>query len=88
MQARGAAGGAARGLSVPGDVSVTGFDGTAAVAAAALTTVEQPVRAKGEAAGRLLAEIVDGTPPRADILAVGLLVRGSTARPKQEDTCA
>ena len=69
-------------------MSVTGFDGTTAAAAAALTTVEQPVRAKGEAAGRLLAEIVDGAPPGADILAVRLLVRGSTARPKQEDTCA
>lgn len=70
---------AARGRSVPGDVSVTGFDGTTAAATAGLTTVEQPVRAKGQAAGRLLAQIIDGAPARADILAVRLRVRGSTA---------
>lgn len=47
---------AKQGLSVPGDVSVTGFDDIAAAAAATppLTTIRQPLVEKGRAAAELL----------------------------------
>src|SRR6478735_8030708 len=43
-----------RGISVPGDLSVVGYDDIAAAAGARLTTVHQPHAAKGEEAVRLL----------------------------------
>ncbi len=43
-----------RGLRVPEDVTVTGFDGVPEAERAGLTTVSQPVLEKGRAAGRLL----------------------------------
>lgn len=43
-----------RGLRVPDDLTVTGFDGVAEAERAGLTTVCQPVLEKGRAAGRLL----------------------------------
>lgn len=43
-----------RGLRVPADLTVTGFDGIADADKAGLTTVFQPVREKGRSAGRLL----------------------------------
>lgn len=64
-----------RGLDVPGDVSVTGFDDVPAAAAADLTTVRQPLVEKGREAGRLLLE--PGT-EREVILPVELVARGST----------
>lgn len=67
-----------RGLDVPGDVSVTGFDDVAAAAPAGLTTIRQPLQEKGRAAGRLLME--PGT-EREVILPVELVVRGSTGPP-------
>lgn len=48
-----------RGLSVPADLSVTGFDGVHVALAQGLSTVVQPNKAKGAAAGRLLLELVD-----------------------------
>jgi ABC-type sugar transport system substrate-binding protein len=54
----------AKGLAVPGDVSVTGFDDIAAAAHArpALTTVRQELRLKGYAAARLLLDAPIGAP--------------------------
>jgi DNA-binding LacI/PurR family transcriptional regulator len=68
------------GLRVPEDLSVTGFDDVpeAAFAAPPLTTVRQPLRGKGEAAAGLLAELLEGAPPRTVELPVELVVRGST----------
>ncbi|HEV7453321.1 MAG TPA: LacI family DNA-binding transcriptional regulator [Pseudonocardiaceae bacterium] len=43
-----------RGLRVPEDITVTGFDGVPEAEQAGLTTVSQPVLEKGRAAGRLL----------------------------------
>lgn len=43
-----------RGVAVPGQLSVTGFDDVPAAAHAGLTTVQQDAAAKGRAAGRLL----------------------------------
>ncbi|MGH3432174.1 MAG: substrate-binding domain-containing protein, partial [Thermocrispum sp.] len=43
-----------RGLQVPSDLTVTGFDDVADAQRAGLTTVHQPVRDKGRSAGKLL----------------------------------
>ncbi|HEY6633679.1 MAG TPA: LacI family DNA-binding transcriptional regulator [Rhizobiaceae bacterium] len=72
---------AKRGIDVPGDVSVTGFDGTeeAARTSPPLTTVAQDIAGKA----RLAAEMVlKNTPPRQVVLPVELVVRGSTAKPR------
>jgi DNA-binding LacI/PurR family transcriptional regulator len=68
----------ARGLDVPGDISVTGFDDVPPAAAAELTTVRQPLLDKGREAGRLLME--PGT-EREVILPLELVARRSTAPP-------
>jgi LacI family transcriptional regulator len=51
-----------RGVSVPGDVSVIGFDGIAfgRMIAPALTTIEQPDYEMGKLACRMLVEMVEG----------------------------
>jgi DNA-binding LacI/PurR family transcriptional regulator len=64
-----------RGLDVPGDVSVVGFDDVPAALAADLTTVRQPLLEKGREAGRLLME--PGT-EREVILPLELVQRRST----------
>jgi DNA-binding LacI/PurR family transcriptional regulator len=71
----------AAGLPVPERLSVTGFDDSPAAAAAEppLTTVGQPLRERGETAGRLVRTLLRGeavaAPPRAP---VRLVVRAST----------
>jgi DNA-binding LacI/PurR family transcriptional regulator len=72
---------ARRGIDVPGQVSVTGFDGTAESARTSppLTTVAQDIAGKA----RLAAEMVLGNaPPRQVVLPVELVVRGSTGKPR------
>jgi DNA-binding LacI/PurR family transcriptional regulator len=66
------------GLSVPADVSVTGFDDVPAATQYDLTTVRQPLVEKGREAGRLLIE--HGT-EREVVLPLELVTRGSTAPP-------
>jgi DNA-binding LacI/PurR family transcriptional regulator len=67
-----------RGLRVPEDLSVVGFDDVpeAATSSPPLTTVSQPAVEKGRLAARL---ILEPGPPRAEVLPVKLVVRGSTA---------
>ncbi|MEX0853452.1 MAG: LacI family DNA-binding transcriptional regulator [Bauldia sp.] len=74
-----------RSISVPRDLSVVGFDDWAAAARAdpPLTTVFQPVVEKGRAAARILFE---GGPPRHVVLPLRLVVRSSTAPPREEGT--
>jgi len=70
---------AERGISVPGDLSVVGFDGIpqAATTTPGLTTVAQPHEEKGRAAVRLL---VAGARPEDSVrLPCELVVRASTA---------
>lgn len=69
------------GLSVPGDVAVTGWDDIMAArhARPALTTVRQPMRELGARAARALDELITGvrTTPRHQTLATELVVRTS-----------
>ena len=69
-------------LSVPGDLSMVGFDDTAA-AGEGLTSIHQPLRDKGRiAAERLLGALgQDPQPARSELLPTRLVVRDSTAQP-------
>ncbi|WP_306319474.1 MULTISPECIES: LacI family DNA-binding transcriptional regulator [unclassified Streptomyces] len=73
------------GLSVPGDVSVVGYDDSAFMNCTEppLTTVRQPIEAMGRAAVELLvAQIQGGSVPPGELLfEPELVVRGSTAPP-------
>ncbi len=55
-----------RGWRVPEDLSVTGFDGIQSALLRGLSTVVQPNKAKGVAAGRMLAELIDAQSAPAD----------------------
>jgi DNA-binding LacI/PurR family transcriptional regulator len=71
-----------RGLTVPQDVSVVGFDDSPLIVFTdpPLTTLRQPVEAMGQAAVNALLEEVGGTPaPHAEFVFLPeLVVRGST----------
>lgn len=75
-----------RGLSVPGDVSVVGYDGTrlAGIRPLALTTVGQPLLELGRRAAALLCGRLDGEPAGAAStrLPPALIVRRTTAPPR------
>jgi DNA-binding LacI/PurR family transcriptional regulator len=73
----------ALGITVPGQLSVVGFDDIAEAAAAnpPLTTVAQSLFDQGRAAARLALRLVDGEPARAPRLRTTLVVRDSTAAP-------
>ncbi|KAB1503027.1 substrate-binding domain-containing protein [Corynebacterium sp. 320] len=49
-----------QGISIPDDLSVTGFDGIPQAIAAGITTVRQPSREKGRLSGTCLAAIIRG----------------------------
>lgn len=56
-----------RGLRVPEDLSVTGFDGIESALLRGLTTVIQPNKAKGAAAGHMLRDLIESeAAPAAD----------------------
>lgn len=71
-----------RGISVPGDVSIIGFDGVpeGENCEPALTTVSQPMIEEGRRAVQAIMSF-DGT-VRRETLPVELIVRGSTALPR------
>jgi DNA-binding LacI/PurR family transcriptional regulator len=72
------------GISVPADLSVTGFDDVPAAAAAdpPLTTIHQPLQERGFKAGALVQALLAGEPvPEETEYPVTLVVRASTAPP-------
>ena len=72
----------ARGLNVPGDISITGFDDIdiAAIVEPALTTVHVPHRRMGAAAAEKLLAMIDGKPvERHLVLQTEIVERGSLA---------
>ena len=80
---------AERGLTVPGDLSVVGFDDSAVAALATppLTTVAQPQEQKGRLAAQWLLEAIElgrvtRTRHRREILETKLVVRDSTGPPR------
>lgn len=77
----------AAGVSVPGELSVVGFDdlAIAELASPRLTTVHQPVREIAEQATRLVLQLLDGPPPEVTRLelATRLVARDSTAPPRR-----
>jgi LacI family transcriptional regulator len=75
-----------RGLDVPGDLSVVGFDDTynAMWVEPPLTTVKQPLRQMGRVAARTVLDLAAGKVPDSHHvqLATSLVVRESTAPPR------
>jgi LacI family transcriptional regulator len=75
----------ARGLRVPDDLSVVGFDDThvAQLSSPQLTTVRQPLREMGSVALRTALQLAAGEPVDSHHveLATSLVVRNSTAPP-------
>ncbi|WP_293911855.1 LacI family DNA-binding transcriptional regulator [Deinococcus sp.] len=74
-----------RGLEVPGDLSVVGFDDLPIAAASrpGLSTVRQPLRLMGEAAVKMLVALADGhNPPLPPPFLTELIRRESAAPPK------
>ncbi len=70
------------GLTVPGDVSVIGFDDHEMADVLDLTTVAQPVRQLGQESARLLIESLQGADSQEVVLSTRLVVRGSTGPPR------
>ncbi|AXG77005.1 LacI family DNA-binding transcriptional regulator [Streptomyces paludis] len=74
------------GLRVPEDISVTGFDDLALATAVEpeLTTVWLPAEQVGRQGMSALLSVLAGRPPESVRLPVSLVVRGSTAPPREE----
>jgi LacI family transcriptional regulator len=72
-----------RGLAVPADLSVMGFDDHEVAPALELTTVSQPVTAQAQRAAELLLGLLAGEPaePRRCLLPTRLVRRATTAAP-------
>ncbi|MFW5709807.1 MAG: substrate-binding domain-containing protein, partial [Chloroflexota bacterium] len=75
-----------RGLTVPGDISLVGFDNIpqAELTHPALTTVHQPIRDMGRVAAEMLMAIISNpdTPTRKVVLETKLVIRASCSPPK------
>ncbi|MBB4968859.1 DNA-binding LacI/PurR family transcriptional regulator [Saccharothrix violaceirubra] len=71
-----------RGLRVPQDLTITGFDGIREAEQAGLTTVRQPVLEKGRAAGKLLLDSGERSRPRSVVLPTELVVGETSAAPR------
>ncbi|MFN8379253.1 MAG: LacI family DNA-binding transcriptional regulator [Anaerolineae bacterium] len=79
----------ARGLSIPGDISILGFDDIphAQIAWPKLTTVRQPLAQMGRVAARLLLDQIEqpGRPVRRVTLSTDLVIRDSCAPPRRTE---
>ena len=68
-----------RGLRIPEDISVTGFDDLPLEPVRSrLTTVHQPLRLLGHTAATIMLELLEGKPARGQLLPVRLVVRSSS----------
>jgi len=81
----------ARGVSVPRDISVVGFDniGPSELITPGLTTVASPLRLEGATATRHLLAVIEGAQSRTGapvVLPVRLVERGSTAQRRRKST--
>jgi DNA-binding LacI/PurR family transcriptional regulator len=74
-----------RGLNVPDQLTITGFDGVPEAERAGLTTVRQPVLEKGRVAGELLLERGDRNRPRRVTLPTELIAGTTSGRPRAEE---
>ncbi|WP_394830384.1 LacI family DNA-binding transcriptional regulator [Pendulispora rubella] len=75
-----------RGLRIPGDLSIAGFDDVPLASASnpGLTSVRQPHAEKGRSAGQLVMAVLAGRRIKQPApLPTELVVRGSTARPRK-----
>jgi DNA-binding LacI/PurR family transcriptional regulator len=72
----------ARGLAIPDDLSVTGFDDIpfGELLSPPLTTVRQPGFAKGETAARLLVDLINRRPAASQVLPATFVPRGSLGK--------
>ena len=72
------------GVSVPGDISVVGFDDIASAATLGLTTMRHPIRQVGEQAVDLLLAHISGEvrPGYRELIRPEMVVRTTTAPPK------
>jgi len=69
----------ARGLRVPDDVAVIGFDDIEVAAIVGLTTVRQPLRESGRRGAELLLAAIEGVaPPAAELEALAVVERRTT----------
>jgi DNA-binding LacI/PurR family transcriptional regulator len=73
----------AAGVSVPGDLSVVGFDDVEIAAYVGLTTVAQPLEESGERGARLLLDALEGWPGEPEELRCELVVRDTSAAPRR-----
>ncbi|GAB3279987.1 LacI family DNA-binding transcriptional regulator [Microbacterium lacusdiani] len=75
----------ARGLRIPQDLSVVGFDDIpeAVASSPGLTTIRQSLPEMGAAAVRILLDMLGGSQPEHIRMPAELVLRGSTARPKE-----
>jgi len=69
------------GVSVPGDLSVIGFDDIEVARYVGLTTVAQPLEESGVRGARLLLGALEGSPLSAQRLKLRLVARATTADP-------
>ncbi len=69
----------AAGMSVPGDLSVIGFDDVELARYVGLTTVSQPLETSGAQGARLLIEAMGGAPRRSCRLDLHVVRRATTA---------
>lgn len=77
----------ARGLKVPEDISITGFDMTPSSGAVSpsITTARQPIAELGAAAMRAVFRLIEGGErPESEVFPAELFVRGSTTQPKED----
>jgi len=69
-----------RGVDVPGELAIVGFDDNSIAEAAGLTTVRQPLEESGTIGARLLAQLIAGTSTAVQRITLGLelVVRDTT----------